>query len=337
MPSAPVSSPAPRNASPAFKFDWFMRGMLLVVALAFVWPQPGAQGGFLQPELLNKLGVALVFYLNGLGLPLAALRQGMARWQVHLLIQLSTFLVFPLLGLGLLWLTGGWLSPSLRLGFFYLCALPSTVSSSVALTAAARGNVPVALFNATLSSLIGVVLTPAWMAWTLGQAGGTFAVGSVVQSLLLWVVLPLLAGQASRPLLRQWAARHKSRLQIVDRLTILMLVYTSFCDSVQQGVWHTYGWTVVVQTVLLGSLLFALLLAFTSAAARRLQLPEGDRIAAVLCGSKKTLASGVPMAHLIFGANPALGLILIPIMVYHPLQLAICGVLAQRWAARAGA
>jgi solute carrier family 10 (sodium/bile acid cotransporter), member 7 len=323
-----------KKPSPTFRFDWFMQGMVLVVALAFVWPAPGAQGGFLQPERLNKLGIALVFFLNGLGLPLAALRQGITRWRVHLLIQLSTFVLFPLLGMGLLKLSQGWMAADLQLGFFYLCALPSTVSSSVALTAAARGNVPVALFNATLSSLLGVLLTPLWMAWALGQEGTAFDVGPVVRNLLLWVVLPLVAGQAARPLLRDWAARHKARLHIVDRLTILMLVYTSFSDSVQQGVWRNSGWSVLLQTVLVGGVLFFVVLGLSNFASRRLGLPDEDRIAAVFCGSKKTLASGVPMAHLIFGAHPALGLILIPIMVYHPLQLAICGVLAQHWAAR---
>lgn len=317
-----------------FKFDWFMRGMVLVVVLAFVWPEPGAQGGFLHPDVLNKVGIALVFFLNGLGLPLAALREGITRWRVHLLIQLSTFLAFPLLGLGLLKLGQGWMSPDLQMGFFYLCALPSTVSSSVALTAAARGNVPVALFNATLSSLIGVALTPFWMALVMDHAGTQFALGPVIADLLLWVVLPLVVGQVSRPLLRDWAARNKSKIQMVDRLTILMLVYTSFSDSVKQGIWANYGWTVLLQTLVVGSLLFFVVLYLTNQVSQWMGLEDGDRIAAVLCGSKKTLASGVPMAHLIFGANPALGLILIPIMIYHPLQLAICGVLAQRWAAR---
>jgi len=317
-----------------FTFDWFMKGMVLVVALAFVWPQPGAQGGFLHPEMLNKLGIALVFFLNGMSLSMASLRQGISRWRVHLLVQTSTFLLFPLLGLGFLKLGDTWMSPDLQLGLFYLCALPSTVSSSVALTVAARGNVPVALFNATLSSLIGVVLTPLWMAWAMGQEGAAFDVMPVVLNLLLWVLLPLVAGQALRPLLSLWAGRHKARIHIVDRLTILMLVYTSFSDSVQQGIWTHYGFAVVLQTLFFTTLLFFTMLKLTELASGLMGLPEEDRIAAVLCGSKKTLASGVPMAHLIFGANPALGLILIPIMVYHPLQLAICGVLAQRWAAR---
>lgn len=314
-----------------FKFDWFLKGMLAAVALAFVWPGPGAQGGWLHPELLNKLGIALVFFLNGLGLSLASLRHGALRWQVHLLIQASTFLIFPLLGWGLLKLSGSWLSPDLQTGFFYLCALPSTVSSSVALTVAARGNVPVALFNATLSSLIGVLLTPLWMAWILGRGGVDFALAPVIRDLLLWLLLPLVLGQLSRPLLGAWAARNKAHIQMADRLTILTLVYTSFSDSVQQGVWSHYGAPVLLETLIGTGALFFVMLALVRLFSQWLGLPLEERIAAIFCGSKKTLASGVPMAHLIFGAHPALGLILLPIMIYHPLQLAVGGVLAQNW------
>jgi sodium/bile acid cotransporter 7 len=316
------------------KFDWFLKGMIAAVVLAFVLPQPGANGGFLHPEVLNKLGIALVFYLNGLSLSMTSLREGASRWRVHLLIQLSTFFVFPLLGLGLMQIGKNWMSPDMLLGYFSLCALPSTVSSSVALTVAARGNVPVALFNATLSALMGVVLTPLWMAWAMGHEGQPLDVWPVVVDLLIWVVLPLVAGQLSRPWLTTWAARHKGQIQVVDRLTILTLVYTSFSDSVQQGIWSQYGYSVLIQTLVICSLLFFLIYNFTQFSSRLMHLSDEDRIAAVLCGSKKTLASGVPMAHLIFGAHPALGLILIPIMLYHPLQLAVGGLLSQRWATR---
>lgn len=180
-----------------------------------------------------------MFFLNGLGLSMASLREGISRWRVHLLIQTSTFLVFPLLGLGFLKLSNHWMSPDLQLGFVYLCALPSTVSSSVALTVAARGNVPVALFNATLSSLIGVLLTPLWMAWAMGHEGTAFAVWPVVTNLLLWVVFPLAAGQAIRPLLSQWAARHKARIQIVDRLTILVLVIPRLATRCSRASGHS--------------------------------------------------------------------------------------------------
>lgn len=318
----------------SFKFDWFLKGMVAAVVLAFAWPDPGARGGFLHAELLNKLGVALVFCLNGLSLSLLALKAGALRWPVHLLIQLCTFGLFPLLGIGLIHLLQGWLSPDLQTGLFYLCALPSTVSSSVALTVASRGNVPVALFNATLSTLIGVLLTPMWMAWLLDRTGLHFDVVPVILDLLVWVVLPLVAGQMARPWLGAWAARHKARLQVVDRLTILLLVYTSFCDSVRSGVWSRQETTAVVLTVVISMLLFGVVLGLIRTVAHSLNWSVEDRIAAVFCGSKKTLASGVPMAQMIFGGSPALGLILMPIMIYHPLQLALGSVLAQRWASR---
>jgi sodium/bile acid cotransporter 7 len=234
------------------------------------------------------------------------------------------------------WALHGVVPHDLQLGFFYLCALPSTVSSSVALTVAARGSVPVAVFNATLSSLLGVVATPLWMGWMLGQAGIAFPIGPVMRDLLLWVLLPLLAGQVARPLLGAWAARHKARLQWVDRGTILLLIYTSFADSVVQGVWSRFGWLTLAGTLLGALVLFGLVFWCVRGLARVIGLSEGDRVAAIFCGSKKTLATGVPMAQMIFGANPALGLILMPLMLYHPLQLAIGGVLAQRWAGARG-
>jgi len=316
-----------------FKFDGFMKGMLAAVVLAFLWPAPGAHGGALHAELLNKLGVAVVFFLNGLALSLPAMRAGATRWRAHLLIQGSTFVLFPLIGVAGVWATRGLVPHDLQLGFFYLCALPSTVSSSVALTVAARGNVPVAVFNATLSSLIGVVVTPLWMGWVLGQAGIEFPVGPVVRDLLLWVLLPLVAGQLARPALGAWAAANKARLQWVDRGTILMLIYTSFADSVVQGVWTRYGVGTVLGTAVGTLVLFTVVMLVVRALANAIGLSTPDRVAAIFCGSKKTLATGVPMAQMIFGTNPALGLILMPLMLYHPLQLAIGGVLAQRWSA----
>lgn len=327
----PEPKPKPKPKAGGFKFDGFMKGMVAAVVLAFLWPAPGAAGGALHAELLNKLGVAVVFFLNGLSLSLPAMRAGAAQWRAHLLIQLSTFVLFPLIGVVGIWATRGHVPADLQMGFFYLCALPSTVSSSVALTAAARGNVPVAVFNATLSSLIGVVVTPLWMGWVLGRTGVEFPIGPVVMDLVIWVLLPLVAGQLARPALGGWAAAHKARLQWVDRGTILMLIYTSFADSVVQGVWSRYGVLTVVWTGLSALVLFAIVMVTVRALSGAIGLSPPERIAAIFCGSKKTLAAGVPMAHMIFGTNPALGLILMPLMLYHPLQLALCGVLAQRW------
>lgn len=311
--------------------DWFLLGMGAAVALAWAFPDPGAKGGALHPELSNKLGVALIFFLHGLTLPLSALAAGTRKWRLHLLVQASTFLLFPLLGLGLLAAIGARAGHELRAGLFFLCALPSTVSSSVALTGAARGNVAAAVFNATLSSLLGVVLTPAWLSVVLGASGGGLPFGSVVLDLCVWLVLPLLLGQLGRPVWGEWASRNKPRISVVDRLTILLLVYTSFCDSVKGGVWSSSTSAVVV-AALASCVLLTLALGLTWWAGQALGFDRADRVAALFCGSKKTLASGVPMARLIFGAQPSLALILLPIMIYHPLQLLVCGWLAARLA-----
>lgn len=311
--------------------DWFLLGMAAAVALAWIFPGPGAKGGSLHPELVNKLGVSLIFFLHGLSLSFQALAAGTRKWRLHLLVQASTFLLFPLLGGALLLACGPALSAELRTGLFFLCALPSTVSSSVALTAAARGNVAAAVFNATLSSLLGVVLTPLWLSVVLGTAGHPLPLGAVVLDLCLWLVLPLGVGQAFRPLLGAWAARHKARISVADRLTILLLVYTSFCDSVQGGVWSRGAGLLALATCVCVVLL-AVALALTWGAGKLFGFDRADRIAALFCGSKKTLASGVPMARLIFGSQPSLAVVLLPIMIYHPLQLVVGGWLAGRLA-----
>lgn len=316
------------------KFDWFLAGMAAAVLLAWLIPDPGARGGSLHPEVLTKAGVALIFFLHGVALSFESLKAGTLRWPLHLVVQSCTFLFFPLLGLALFWLAGDRMSADLKLGFFYLCALPSTVSSSVAMTAAARGNVPAAVFNATLSSLLGVVLTPLWVGLLGHSRGSSMPMGKVILDLVIWLVVPLMVGQLCRPWLGAWAARNKKFIHLADRGTILLLVYTSFCDSMKQGVWSGQGFGTVSLTLALSALIFFAVLSAVGWMCDRMGFPIEDRIAAVFCGSKKTLASGVPMAQLIFGAHPGLSLILLPILIYHPLQLIICGALASRWARR---
>jgi solute carrier family 10 (sodium/bile acid cotransporter), member 7 len=327
--------PDPGNLVKKSRVDWFLLGMVAATLLAWLFPDPGAKGGVLHAEVLNELGVALIFFLHGLLLSFAALRAGALLWRLHLVVQLSTFAVCPLIGLAVLWLLGGTLDPSLTLGIFYLCALPSTVSSSVAMTATARGNVPAAVFNATLSSVLGVFLTPLWVGVSMGVTGVSLPLGRVVLDLVLWLLFPLALGQLFRPLLGAFAARHKKKISLVDRSTILLLVYTSFCDSVKSGVWLGSGVGALLATLVFSVVLLGVLLFSVNAVCVMLGFSVEDRIAAVFGGSKKTLASGVPMARLIFAGNPGLSLILLPIMIYHPLQLVVCGWLAGRLAVRA--
>ncbi len=314
--------------------DWFLTGMVIAMFLAYLFPAPGAAGSSMHPELVIKGGIALIFFLHGAQLSFTALKDGVSRWKLHFIVQATTFLVFPLIGLVLMHLAKPWLSADLELGLFYLCALPSTVSSSVAMTAAARGNVPVAVFNATISSIIGIVLTPLWMSLVVTQQSGHMDTFGVILDLVQWLLLPLIIGHLLRPLIGAFITRHKAYVSKVDRLTILLLVYTSFCDSFANHVWSGHGTLTMVITVATTVLLFFAVLGGLIFFCKKLEIEPGYRAAVVFCGTKKSLASGVPMAHLLFTGNPALGLILLPIMIYHPLQLFICGPLANHWAKR---
>jgi sodium/bile acid cotransporter 7 len=215
----------------------------------------------------------------------------------------------------------------------YLAALPSTVSSCTALTAVAGGRVSVAVFNATLSSLLGILLTPLWLA---AFASATFERGmpltSVVADLCLWLALPLLLGQLSRRWLAAWAREHSSLLRSVDRLAILFLVYTSFCDSFQARVWQAQSAATLAASFCLSLLLLGAALGASWVLGERLGLTQGTRIAALFCGSTKSLVHGVLMAQLLFANSPRVGLVLLPILTYHPLQLIVCGALARRFA-----
>lgn len=317
------------------RIDGFLLGLVAAVVLASVYPSLGARDGILHPAFTNKLSVALIFFLHGIGLSFKALKAGTLHWRLHLLVQSCTFVLFPALGLFAYRWGGPWIASDLRLGVFFLCALPSTVSSSVAMTAAARGNVAAALFNATASSLLGVILTPLWVSAVTSATGVGVDVGKVVLDLCCWLVLPLILGQAVRPFLSGWAARNKARIHVVDRATILFLVYTSFCDSVLGGVWTTHGVGTLAVVLVLSAFLFFAVMAVSNAVSRGLHFAEEDRIAAMFCASKKSMATGVPMAQLMFGQGPNLGMVVLPILIYHSFQLVVAGVLSSRWAQRA--
>jgi sodium/bile acid cotransporter 7 len=316
------------------KIDWFLVGLAVATALAWIFPEPGAKGGWLHPQVVNRVGIGLIFFLHGAAMSFQSLKAGTLRWPLHLVVQGTTFLLFPLIGLALMALLRGRVDPDLNLGFFYLCALPSTVSSSVAMTAAARGNVAAAIFNATLSSLIGVVLTPLWIDLVTRHSGAALPLGRVILDLIVSLVLPLAAGQVCRPWIGGWISRHKRLIGLVDRGTILLLVYTAFCDSVKADIWAGHGLRTVALVLAVSLALFFVALGAVIVICRIMRLPMEDRICAAFCGSKKTLASGVPMAQIIFRGHPGLGLIVLPIMIYHAMQLILCSMLASRWARR---
>jgi len=313
-------------------FDPFLVAILLAVACAWWAPTVGADGGSLGLSHWVSAGIALVFFLHGAQLSREALHGGARNWRLHLMVQLSTFVFFPVVGAAAYFGLERWLPVEVRLAFFYLCALPSTISSSVAMTALARGNVPAAVFNAALSGILGMVITPALMAFVTAHAVAGRPLGESIVEIFESLLLPFIIGQLLRPLIGGLLARHRTVVNVLDRAVIVLIVYTAFCNSIVQGVWAGGNDVVVVSSVVLALVLVAAAFTFTTVTARSLRFTRADEVVAVFCGSKKSLASGAPMAKILMGNAPELGVIMLPLIVYHQTQLLVAAVLARRYA-----
>ncbi|SQG00545.1 transporter [Paucimonas lemoignei] len=314
--------------------DWFLCGMVLATVLAYFFPGFGATGGGMHAEWVINIGVFVVFFLHGVNLSSEQIKHGLKNWRLHIMVQAFTFVVFPVIWLICNKAFGSYVPALLMLGFLYLCALPSTISSSVALTGSAGGNVPAAILNASMSSVFGIFMTPWLVSLVIGTGSGGIDLGPTLLKLSLMLLLPLVLGQLLRPLIGKFFAKHKKYTNLIDKIVILLLVYAAFCNSMVSGLWQTQGNSVIAMAFIGSAVLLVVILLLTTGTARLLKFNHADKVAAVFCATKKSLAAGAPMAALIFGNNPALGLILLPIMIYHPLQLIVCSVMAENYANR---
>jgi solute carrier family 10 (sodium/bile acid cotransporter), member 7 len=315
------------------RFDGFLVALVVAVALAIARPAVGASGGALRVDLLSQLAIGIVFFLHGAQLPLESLARGAGNLRLHLLVQAFTFGVFPALGALVAVFGGAVLPHGLALGFFLLCAISSTISSSVAMTAVAGGNVAGALFNATLSGVLGVFLTPLLVSLVANTAGLTVPLPAAIGNVALKVLLPLALGQLLRTRLAGLLGRHRQTVVVADRGAIVLIVYGAFCDSIAAGVWSAGSAGALLAVAAVALLLLATVTVTLVALSRRLRLPLPDEIAAVFCGSQKSLANGMPIAKVLFGTSPLLGLVILPMIVYHQMQLALGAALARRYAA----
>ncbi|MYM73180.1 bile acid:sodium symporter [Duganella sp. FT134W] len=314
---------------PRFLPDNFTLAMIATVIAASVFPCHG-QGEIIFNNVTH-VAVSLLFFLHGAKLSREAVVAGITHWRLHLLVMLCTFALFPLLGLLLKPVLTPLVTPDLYLGILFLCMLPSTVQSSIAFTAAARGNVPAAICSASASNLFGIFLTPLLVGLlTSAQMAGGSPLDSALQ-IALQLLLPFIAGQIARRWIGAWVERNKALTRVVDQGSILLVVYTAFSEAVGQGLWHEVSWATLAGLMVVNALLLGLVMFISAQAARRLGFNREDRIAIVFCGSKKSLASGVPMAKVLF-AGGALGAVVLPLMLFHQLQLMVCAVLAQRYA-----
>ena len=310
--------------------DWYLVALVATMILAAIVPARGS--GAVAMQYVTHLAVALLFFLYGARLAPKAILAGIMHWRLQGLVVLSTFLVFPVIGLILVAAFRPWLGDTLSIGLMFLSVLPSTVQSSIAFTSIAGGNVPAALCAASISNLAGIVVTPALVALLITTHGGGFSLGAL-RDIALQLLLPFALGQLARPLIGNWLNAHKKPTSFVDRGSILLIVYAAFSEGMVAGVWSAIGWPSLVLVLALDALMLALGLAITTVASRTLRFSREDEIAIVFCGSKKSLASGIPMANILF-AGQAVSLIVLPLMLFHQMQLMVCASLARRYASR---
>ncbi|WP_293393020.1 bile acid:sodium symporter family protein [Phenylobacterium sp. RIFCSPHIGHO2_01_FULL_69_31] len=312
-----------------FKPDWYLVLILLMAAAAAVVPARGEAAVWLG--WLTKAAIAMVFFLHGARLSREAVIGGLTHWRLHLLVLASTFALFPLLTLGVTALPAWITPPELATGLIFLGCLPSTIQSSIAFVSVARGNVPAAVAAASASNLLGVFLTPLLVGVLLQAQGGVSA--SSFWAIVSQLLVPFVAGQALRPWVGDWVRARNAVLAKLDRGSILLVVYTAFSGAVVAGVWSQLSLLDLMRLLALCLVLLAVVLALTALAARAWGFSKADEIAIVFCGSKKSLASGAPMAAAIFPPAVA-GLALIPLMIFHQVQLMACAAIAQRYAQR---
>jgi sodium/bile acid cotransporter 7 len=311
------------------KFDRFAAVILAMVVLASVLPCRGAIAAALSK--LTYAAIVLLFFLHGARLSRDAILQAAAHWRLHVLVLATTFVFFPLVGLALQPIARAWIGPSLAAGMLFLCAVPSTVQSSIAFTSLAKGNVAAAVCSAAASSVLAVVLTPL-LVRVLGLGTGAHVMSAPVASnIVLQLLLPFVAGHVSQRRLAGTLARHADCLRVVDQSSIALAVYTSFSAAALGGLWHRVSPGALCALVILTACLLALALVATCQGSRCLGFTRKDEIVVVFCGSKKSLASGVPFANVLFPA-PVVGTMLLPLMIFHQIQLMVCAMIARHYA-----
>jgi len=313
--------------------DRFTLMLVATVILASLLPISGEPAHYFS--IATKCAIALLFFLHGARLSRDVVLSGMLHWRLHLVILLVTFGIFPLVGIALGYIPDSILPQPLYMGVLFLCVLPSTVQSSIAFTSMAGGNVPAAICAASASNIFGMFLTPLLVGFlfTVGGHGGGFSLDAFGQ-IFLQLLLPFIAGQALQPWIGNWIRARKTLLAPVDRGSILMVVYLAFSDAVVEGIWHQFTLRDIAVVIGINIVLLTLVLCFTMFGSRLLGFKKEDEITITFCGSKKSLASGVPMAGAFF-AGQSIGAIVLPIMLFHQIQLMACAVIAQHYAKKA--
>ena len=319
-----------RDLLTRFRIDPYILGLVGMVLVAAVLPARGEAAVGLG--WVTKVAIALLFFLHGAKLSREAVIAGFGHWRLHALVLASTFVLFPMLGLVASRIPPSVLPTAMSAGLLFLCCLPSTVQSSIAFTSIARGNVAAAVCAASASNLIGIAATPLLVALLMQTQGSGFSFHEL-EAVVLQLLAPFIAGQIARRWIGAWVDRNRQLLGFVDRGSILLMVYAAFSEATVKQVWLQVTWAQGGVLLVVCGALLAVVLTATAFTARALGFSKGDEITIVMCGSKKSLASGVPMASILFPAA-TVGVVVLPLMLFHQIQLMACAYIAQRYAAR---
>ncbi|MFC0316082.1 bile acid:sodium symporter family protein [Gordonia phosphorivorans] len=312
--------------------DGFVLSIMLAVVVAAFLPATGAFADVLDYVVIAA--IALLFFLYGTRLHPKEALEGLTHWRLHLTILGFTFVLFPIIGVVLAPLLKHLIGDDLSMGMLYLTLVPSTVQSSIAFTSIARGNVPGAIVSASVSNLLGVFLTPLLVVWLMSTDSGVQFSGASITKLMLEILLPFIVGQLLRPWVAPWLARYAEPTKYVDRGSIVLVVYVAFSEGVREGLWSLVSaWQVVLMTIIATVLVIVMLL-LSGWLPKRLGFSRADTIAIQFCGTKKSLATGLPMATVLF-AGSSVGLIVLPLMIFHQVQLILCSWLATRYGRQA--
>lgn len=308
--------------------DRFTQTLIGTVLLATFLPASGVFVAFFNN--LTIFAIGLLFFMHGAKLSREAIFAGSNNWRLHLWVMCSTFIIFPVLGLLFQWWHPIDVSPQIYSGFVYLCILPATVQSAIAFTSMAGGNVAAAVCSASASSLLGIFVSPLLVGLLMHVQGTTGDSLQQVWHIMLQLLVPFVAGHLLRPLIGGFVERHRKMIGKTDQTSILLVVYTAFSEAVTQGIWHQVGLGSLLFIVAFSLVLLAFILVINTYMARLMGFSKADEITIVFCGSKKSLANGIPMANILFPVS-AIGMMVLPLMIFHQVQLMTCAVLAKRY------
>ncbi|RAV28846.1 bile acid:sodium symporter family protein [Sinomicrobium soli] len=314
--------------------DPFVLALAGSVALAAIFPEAGTDDSPVPLQTISSAGISLIFFFYGLKLSPDKLRKGLANWKLHIVVQLSTFVLFPLLVLAAYPFLRGAEQHTLWLAVFFLAVLPSTVSSSVVMVSMAGGNIPAAIFNASLSGILGIIITPLWISPFLGPAQGSQDFGHIYSQLAFEVILPVITGILLQKYAGRLADRYGRQLSLFDKAIILIIVYRSFAKSFYSGLFSQIQWSDIAVLITVSLLLFGLVYGSIHLICTALRFNREDRITAVFCGSKKSLVHGTVMSKVLFSGAGIAGIVLLPLMLYHAMQIFLVSIIASKMAGK---